>query len=70
MERTRKVTGGQTDGWMDGRRARHNTTRLRRAYNDFSAMMRETDGWMDGRRARHNTTRLRRAYNDFCAMMI
>ena len=35
MERTRKINGrtdGQTDGRTDGRRARHNTTRLRRAY--------------------------------------
>ena len=35
MERTRNINGqtdGQTDRWTDGRWARHNTTRLRRAY--------------------------------------
>ena len=31
IERTRKVNG-QTDGQIDGWRARHNTTRLQRAY--------------------------------------
>ena len=38
MELQRKVNGrpdGQTDGWTDRRRARHNTTRLRRAYKNL-----------------------------------
>ena len=37
MERTQKVNGwtdGQTDRQMDGQRAGHNTTHLRRAYNN------------------------------------
>ena len=38
MERTREVNGRtdrRTDRWTDGRRARHNTTRLRRAYKKY-----------------------------------
>ena len=45
MERTQKVYGRtdgrldiKTDGWMDGQRARHNMTHLRRAYKNHKSI--------------------------------